>query len=78
MIDIYPTLLEALGYRLEGGRANMGVSLFAADQNLTERLGLGALNEAVQGNYRLQEYLWDGAVQTERHSAVRAAGQGGG
>jgi phosphoglycerol transferase len=78
MIDIYPTLLEALGYRLEGGRANMGVSLFAADQNLTERLGLGALNEAVQGNYRLQEYLWDGVAQTERHSAVRRPGQGGG
>lgn len=79
MIDIYPTLLEALGYKLAGGRANMGVSLFAPDRNLTEQLGLVALNEAVQGNFRLQEYLWDGATETrERHSTLSVRRRDGG
>lgn len=78
MIDIYPTLLEALGYRLQDGRANLGVSLFAPAPNLTERLGLAQLNAAIEGNYHLQEFLWDGAPPAPvRHTGRTGATTGG-
>jgi len=56
--DIYPTLLETLGYKLQDGRANMGVSLYSPNQNLTEELGVATLNEAFKGNQKLASYLW--------------------
>lgn len=56
---------------MRGARANMGVSLFAPHRNLIEKLGLTALNKAVQGNFRLQEYLWDGTAPVgPRHSTL--------
>ncbi|MFN0115876.1 MAG: sulfatase-like hydrolase/transferase [Paracoccaceae bacterium] len=58
-VDIYPTLLEALGYRLADGRANMGVSLLSDGPTMRQSMGLGTLNAALDGNTRLQEYLWE-------------------
>ena len=59
MLDVYPTLLDALGYKLRDDRANMGRSLFSDLPNLSESIGYAELNEALKGNHILQEYLWD-------------------
>lgn len=56
--DIYPTLLETLGYKLKDGRANMGVSLYSPTKNLAEELGVSTLNKTFKGNQRLATYLW--------------------
>jgi phosphoglycerol transferase len=57
-MDIYPTVLELLGYELVGRRANMGVSLVSNTKTLTQKLGLKRLDKAVDGNIMLQKRLW--------------------
>ncbi len=57
-MDIYPTILELLGYELAGRRANMGVSLLSTNMTMAERLGLEPLSNAVEGNATLQKLLW--------------------
>lgn len=58
-LDVYPTILEALGYKIEGGRAYMGRSIFSEQgPTLIEEIGLENLSEAVVGNSTLQEYIW--------------------
>ncbi len=56
--DIYPTLLEIMGYKLKDGRANLGVSQYSPTQNLTEELGVSMLNKIFKGNQKLATYLW--------------------
>ncbi|MEZ5779297.1 MAG: sulfatase-like hydrolase/transferase [Paracoccaceae bacterium] len=69
MIDVYPTLVEALGYSLADGRANMGRSLFSDQPNLTETIGHAELNEALDGNHDLQKYLWAQHGATDLHAS---------
>jgi phosphoglycerol transferase len=58
-LDLYPTILEALGYTLEGGRAYMGRSIFSEHgPTLIESIGQKSLSEAVVGNTALQEFIW--------------------
>ena len=64
MIDVFPTLLEALGYQIKEGRANMGVSLLSEYPTLTQTLGLDVLNDAVDGHTELQRLLWSDAAAT--------------
>jgi phosphoglycerol transferase len=56
--DIYPTLLETLGYKIKDGRANFGVSLNSITENLTEELGVDTLNRVFKGNQKMARYLW--------------------
>ncbi|KAB7615549.1 sulfatase-like hydrolase/transferase [Amylibacter sp. SFDW26] len=56
--DIYPTLLETLGYKLKDGRANLGFSASSSLQNLTEELGVPTLNRIFTSNPKLAAYLW--------------------
>ena len=58
MIDVYPTLLELLGYRLRDGKANMGQSLLSANETLVERFGAEDVSTAFSGNIALQRRLW--------------------
>ncbi len=58
MIDVYPTLLELLGYKLSDSKANMGVSLLSEQESLRTRFGLEQLNQAFKGNTKLAEFLW--------------------
>ena len=60
MIDVFPTILDALGYDISDNRANMGISLLSDAPTLSARMGLDALNASVNGNFHLQSYLWDG------------------
>lgn len=57
-IDIYPTLLEALGYRLAGDRANLGVSLLSEEPTLVETYGIDGVNTLFRHNTRLARLLW--------------------
>ena len=58
MFDLYPTLLEAMGYALEDGRAGLGVSLLSEAPTLRERHGAATLSSALRGNRALAETLW--------------------
>lgn len=43
-LDLYPTILTALGARVEGGRLGLGVDLFSGKKTLAEELGLAKLD----------------------------------
>ncbi|MGR9090924.1 MAG: sulfatase-like hydrolase/transferase [Gammaproteobacteria bacterium] len=58
MIDVYPTLLEALGYELKENRANLGVSLFGEQLTLVETYGVRGVNKLFLQNIRLAGTLW--------------------
>lgn len=57
-MDIFPTLLEAMGYGLKDHRANLGVSLLSDRPTLSEKLGLRRLDRALSLNNDLQNMLW--------------------
>jgi phosphoglycerol transferase len=56
--DIFPTILEALGYGLKDDRANMGVSLFSDKPSMASQYGLEKLSDGLVGNRDLAEWLW--------------------
>ena len=58
MIDVYPTLLEALGYQLVNHRANLGVSLLSNKPTLVETYGARGANTLFLHNARLARELW--------------------
>lgn len=65
-LDIFPTILETMGYQTESHRAGLGVSLLAEPQNLVERHGLTYLNERLTEENALQERLWEGVDREAR------------
>lgn len=54
--DVAPTLLEAMGFRLPGGRFGLGASLFGKAPTLLEKYGAEALDEGL----RQRSKLYDG------------------
>lgn len=58
MLDIYPTLLENMGYTLQNGQANLGHSMFNPTKNLLERFGPDGVEKLLNGNRTLAEHLW--------------------
>jgi phosphoglycerol transferase len=57
-LDYFPTILEAMGYRLDGGRANLGVSLLSGEPTRAASLGIETLEAAIAGNSRLRDFVW--------------------
>lgn len=47
-IDMYPTILAAIGAKIEGDRLGLGTNLFSDKKTLMEKIGLDALNNEVQ------------------------------
>ena len=47
MMDLYPTMLSAMGYTIEGDRLGLGTDLFSAAETLAEQMGYDELNEEV-------------------------------
>ena len=47
MMDLYPTMLSAMGYTIEGDRLGLGTDLFSAAETLAEQMGCDELNEEV-------------------------------
>ena len=58
-VDIFPTLVEALGYEIQGGRLGLGTSLFSKRKTLTEELGETTLNQELKKKNSLYESLWE-------------------
>ena len=58
MIDVYPTILEALGYSIHGRRANFGVSLLSEQKTLVESYGVENANKLFLHNHKLARFLW--------------------
>jgi putative glycosyltransferase (exosortase G-associated) len=46
-MDIFPTVLAAMGYTIEGDRLGLGVNLFSEQETLAEQLGFDYLNTEV-------------------------------
>ena len=43
-MDLFPTVLSAMGFQIEGNRLGLGVNLFSEEQTLCEMLGFDALD----------------------------------
>lgn len=56
--DIYPTLLEALGYKLANARGNMGVSMLSDKPSMASQYGVEKLSSGIEGNRGLANWLW--------------------
>lgn len=59
MLDVYPTILEVMGYQIADRRANLGISLLSDTTTLVEKTGQSALSSAFKQNQHLQKFLWD-------------------
>lgn len=57
-VDIFPTILEILGYKLDENTANLGVSLLSNKKTLAEELSLSELSLVFENSARLQRLLW--------------------
>ena len=60
MVDVLPTLLEAMNYTIPDHRAGLGVSLFSSIPTLVERYSLEEMNQRMRSENLLQERLWNG------------------
>ncbi|MCI0509929.1 phosphoglycerol transferase [Chromohalobacter marismortui] len=60
MVDVYPTVLEAMGFKLDSRAAGLGRSLFAEAPTLVEKYGLETINDYMAQEDALQSYMWKG------------------
>ena len=44
MLDMFPTVLAAMGYKIQGGRLGLGINLFSIEQTLLEQYGRENIN----------------------------------
>ena len=68
MLDIYPTILESLGYGLAGSQAGMGVSLLQpGHETLVGQLGTAEIDRRLARDADLSAIIWQGpdALATE-------------
>ncbi len=56
--DIYPTILQALGYELELGKAGVGVSLLSGEKTLVDIEGLETTNRIINDDDVLRRQIW--------------------
>lgn len=66
MLDVFPTILDALGFNLERDRASLGTSLFSSNRTLVEAHGIEVLNERLREETALQHRLWEGISPQRR------------
>ncbi|CUJ17681.1 sulfatase-like hydrolase/transferase [Cognatishimia activa] len=58
MVDVYPTLLELLGYQLKEGAAGIGQSLLSQRATFVEQSDLSTLSSALSLNSDLKKSVW--------------------
>ena len=58
-IDMFPTVLEAMGANIEGHTLGLGVSVFSDKKTLIEEMGRKKLNTELQKKNKLYEKLWN-------------------
>ncbi|OYR12225.1 sulfatase family protein [Brucella thiophenivorans] len=61
MLDIYPTLLEALGFHVPNNQVGLGISLLSDQPTLAQSLGMERLNQYITYDKVLARRLWDNA-----------------
>lgn len=57
-VDIFPTILEILGFKIADSTAHFGRSLISSKPTLVQSLGLETLSAALANNRALQQRLW--------------------
>ena len=60
-MDLFPTVLSAMGYGIEGDRLGLGTDLFSGRKTLAEEMGYEALNTEVQ---KYSKYFIDHFART--------------
>ncbi|NIC05458.1 LTA synthase family protein, partial [Billgrantia bachuensis] len=60
MVDVFPTILEAMGFTIDWHRAGLGVSLLSDEPTLLEEHGEEFFNARMREEIALQERLWEG------------------
>ncbi|MBD3897056.1 sulfatase-like hydrolase/transferase [Halomonas sp. ML-15] len=66
MVDVFPTILEAMGFEIHQHRAGLGASLLSPVQTLLERHQIELINTKLREERELQLRLWDGLAPTAR------------
>lgn len=74
MVDLFPTILEAMGFAIDDHRAGLGVSLLSSSPTLLESYGKDKLTARMREETALQERLWEGLVP-EHHESPPPAPQ---
>ncbi|MFY0991650.1 sulfatase-like hydrolase/transferase [Halomonas sp. C05BenzN] len=62
MIDVFPTILEAMGFEIDDHRAGLGVSLMSPAPTMLEQHSLESVNARLREETALQQRLWEGLV----------------
>jgi phosphoglycerol transferase len=57
-VDIFPTMLTALGFEITNGRAGLGRALQNDGETLVQRLGIEGFNRAIHEADDLRDQLW--------------------
>jgi phosphoglycerol transferase len=57
-LDVFPTLVEALGYKLKDGKANLGTSLTSETPTLLEQIPRAQIDQALKNSLALRRALW--------------------
>ena len=60
MVDVFPTILEAMGFTIDWHRAGLGVSLLSREPTLLEEHGMTEIHARMREETALQERLWQG------------------
>jgi len=72
MVDLFPTILEAMGFAIDDHRAGLGVSLLSSSPTLLESYGKDKLTARMREETALQERLWEGLVPEHQESPPSA------
>ena len=62
-IDLFPTILEAMGVKIKGHSLGLGVSVFSEKSTLLEEYGALYLQKEMRKNNKLFKKLWSGDDQ---------------
>ncbi len=58
MMDVFPTILNLIGFDVEDGRAGIGVSLLSDKKTLMEQWGEALLSRSITRDLKLRDRLW--------------------
>lgn len=56
--DIYPTILEVMGFKPKARTANLGISMLSNKTKLAEIYGIEMISSNLKNNVKLQELMW--------------------
>lgn len=56
--DIYPTILEIMGFELEDRAANLGISMMSDQENLVEKYDFDRISFSLKNDKNFKDILW--------------------